>query len=66
MAHSSVTYLEVKANRATDKEEKEVVPLWDHKNWVKRGMFLQSPASFLFLLQCAQLSGEIYSIFSRV
>lgn len=24
-------YLEVKANRENDKEEKEVVPLWDHK-----------------------------------
>ena len=69
VTHSSVTYLEVKANRENDKEEKEVVPLRDHKNWVKRDMFLQSPASFLFsffLLQCAELSGEIYSISSRV
>lgn len=69
VTHSSVTYLEVKANRENDKEEKEVVLLWDHKNWVNRDMFLQSPASFLFfffLLQCAELSGEIYSISSRV
>lgn len=35
VTHSSVTYLEVKANGESDKEEKEEVPLQDHKNWVK-------------------------------
>lgn len=68
VTHSLVTILEVKANRESDKEEKEVVPLWVHKNWVKRDMFLlaQSPNSFLFVLQCAELSGEIYCISSRL
>ncbi len=64
--HSSVTYFEVRANSESDKEEKEVVPLRDRKNWVKRDRFLQSPASLLFWLQGAELSAEIYSISSRV
>lgn len=39
VTHSSVAHLKVKANRENDKEEKEVVSLWDRKNWVKRDMF---------------------------
>lgn len=66
VTHSPVTYLEVKANRVNDKEEKEVVPHWDRKNWVKRDIFEQSQASLFFWLQCAELSAEIYSISSSV
>ncbi len=58
VTHSSVTYLEVKPNRETDKEEKEVVPLGDRKNWVKRDMFLQSPASFFFCCSVQNYQGK--------
>lgn len=62
----SVTCLEVKLGRESDTgggDEREAgTPLWDHKNWVGRAMFLHSPSCFHFLLQWAELSGEIYSI----
>lgn len=50
VTHFSVTRLKVKANRENDKEKKEVVFLWDRKNWVKRDMF-QLVFLFCFSLQ---------------
>lgn len=48
---SPVTYLEVKANRESDKEEKEVVPLWDHK---KLGQERYVPTESSFFCCCLQ------------
>lgn len=61
MTHSSVTHLKVKANRENDKEEKEVVSLWDRKNWVKRDMF-----QLVFLFRVSMQNYQGYLIVSPV
>lgn len=49
-----------------NKEEKEEVLLWIVKTGSQGDLFLHSPFFFfLFLLQYAELSGEIYGISSK-